>query len=81
MNEVIELVFTIDGTYGRLKSKQPYSVADNKYTINDLLDECDSLYSEYQDLESERDDLQELLDDANKKIKELEEINNVTRNN
>lgn len=78
MNEIKELTFTLDYSYGRLNKKYKpnyYEEKDQEYSVQDILDECDNLYGEYRDLENERDNLQEQLDEANKKIEELENKN------
>lgn len=72
MNEIKELVFTIDGDYGRLNRNEAHSIAEKKYTIDYLLSECDDLYNEYEELEAEKNELENKLEEANAKIEELE---------
>lgn len=77
MNEIKDLTFTLSYDYGNLKRyNNLYDRSINKeniYTIDDLLDEIETLYSENQDYESEIDELKEEIEELNNRIKEFEE--------
>ena len=77
MGEIKELIFTLDYDYGNLKRrKNSYSNELNEYTIDDLLDEIETLYGENEDYENEIDELKEEIKELNDRIRDYEEKEN-----